>query len=1494
MKKSYIKIIFTMIFLLTVFAAMGSIVQAASTEQYTVSIEYNANACAIEVLVDGTKINPTEVGGQKYLVDKNHANFKIQITPNPGYSLSPLINKDTQEQIASSEADGLTYTPPLDKDTNFQIIETPKLYTIKELGVDGKNHTLVFENGIIQYYYASTDAVILPKPTLEGYDFKGWLIKDDAGNSFPCGTIDGDIVFSTNNYPEVGDVFYAQPIWAGKPQTVTRYDYEYDPTGETNIPVNYGNQGVTNTTSWFEPNGTENVSGLYGNATDAELNKNGTVKATFDKDGYKKYIGYYDFTDYANNSDYYTTLARVKTDIDANKVYRYYVPITYKIVCENVDDTTPYDGLVYVYNKSTSLVDLKPERTGYNFAGWKVYIQKGGVKTDVTASIGNLGLSAIPNLTLNARELCLADGNENNEIILEATWAPKTYTVSYDWNGADEDKITFTGLTQYVYDTDLVILDPDRPGYTFKGWELTSGETTSTLDSLEGKITLLAKAYTDDITLKAIWQANEYTVTFDENLAQTPGTESIKVTFDSLPNLEDLVLPVREGHMFLGFTLTKDGTDLIIDGEGSFLRSVWDIPADTTLYAKWGVISYNVTVNVTDAKVWLNDVEYTGEPISIPYGTKVAVRVECNDGYKVTNWEGSAVTHEKNFTTDFTMGAGDTTLDIAVLPVISAPSFTVDYINELFLLQNAQNGSYRIKCGAEALQIRVNGSDLYVNDKKVTQIAIPNSFFGNTAEITMYGDGITWADSDPIELALAKRPEAPVLNDHISGYVQDGYSITVNINLGAGYTYEYEFALYYNNDGTGMVLGWMTPDGEILIENANGAVTFHDVYPGTQYYVYIRVKATNEAPHGELQILDVKTPYDSYFNQIIDDLNRLKDGGEMVDALIEAAKAEINALEKYTSTFYNSLNGIYNRTVDALPFAKEQDAKIAELRKLRDELVATGEFDDSGKLTLNTICESGVAQIKNAETKDEIGTAYNAACAEMKLVKIKYLTYDAMNLTSFAGLSQGTKLFLSRITDITAITNSVDSAIKVGKVSVAAGNSMTLAEAADILSALDVMAGYDMRLSNGTTVLTSFDGSFELRLLLPEDLRNATGLQVAYYDEKTGVLEVLSTARDGNYLVFTANEICDFVILGDPTMNLTGFILSLGLILLCQLIAIVILLVRRSKSAKEARRYSLALPMILAIRFMPDNALTVVLVLGGLVVLCQIILMYLLLSSNMIYRRKRKKTSRETVKAEPDEEESLPAMAETENADDIPEDPYAEETYEDIEDGNAQDDLVSYAAVDAIFDESESSEPEEELVDDYGSDDYEADENAYAEDDPYGFIEPAANPRYSLPEDEELAEDEDVGSEEPAEAAEWAYDDEANVSEYDPVVEELSEADAQEADNADWQGEEAVASVEWAYDDGNADLDEDADVAAWAEDADAESLSESDPFDADNTASNETTDETESDETDSDKEEADDEPEFYIEPDARGDEAPAPEYPDDEDEESKKYDGYEE
>lgn len=1364
MKKRFIKLAAAMLMLLTVFTVAISAVQAATTEKYTVKFEYETGKCTIKLEVDGSVIRPEADDPNTYLVDKNHASFKVTITPKPGYSISPMVDKETGSALAPSNPNGLVYEPPVDKDKIFQIDGTPKNYTIQEIGVSGLNHESVF--GTKNYDYDSSEQIILPIPKLDGYEFVGWNIYDDGEVSFVLNTISGDgIVFPTTSYPLTGNVLYAKPIWEGKPQTVTRYDYEFDPTGSTFIPVNDGN-GVTYITSWTELNGTENVNGKGGNAADAG--------APLDAGGYKQYIGYYDFSKYADLADaegkYYTTLAKVKIDVDANKIYRFYVPISYKLVYENVDSTEGYPT-THVYNANTSFVDLKPTRTGYDFAGWKVYIQKGDEKVDVTSSIGSLGLAQIENLTLDARELVLANGNTADEIILEATWKAKVYDVTYDWNGADADKITFTPVTGYQFDTDLVLTDPIRPGYTFLGWSLASGEIIETIASVDGKTTLTAKKYTDVIKLTAQWKANEYTVTLDGAGATKPGTESFKVTFDSSLVLEGLVLPEKEGHEFLGFA-TADGR-LYIDAEGKSLVAVWDIPENTTLVAQWKILSYKVTVNATNAEIYLNDIRYEGTPIEFPYGTTVNVVIKAAATHKVTSWEGKAVGHTHEFRNSFVLGAADTVLDAVVLPMITAPAFRVDYVSELFTTaETLPDGTYQIKCGAETLRIKVTDGVIYVNDVKVTAIAIPESFLGKAVEFLTFGDGAATADSDPTTVTLAARPELPEQNKHIGSiYPSDIDSIAVERNPSSTYTYEYEFAVALNAEGKGLI--WKSfselknpKENVYLLEGLN---------PGTIYYVYVRVKASDgNYPHGLVNMSQQSTYFTDYLNKKIDELQNLigEDDGEIVKALVAKAIEDAKALPKPSATFYEDLEGIYNRVIAAVPFARQQDGRIAELRALRDKLIATNEFASENNNKLNDVCSAAVSTITASKTGDEVEAVYQKAVADMTAVKITYLFYEQAKLISKAGLPQGSKLFVQRMNDITALTAAIDEAIASGRLAVA-GDSMTLAEALEVFQSLDVMAGYTLRLSRNDAAFTSFDGVYEIRVLLPEELWGVSGLQVAYFDAKSGI-EVLDTERDGNYLVFYTDHISDFAILGDPVMNLTPFIIALGLILACQLIAIILMLARRVKNARRTYHASVALPVVaLTVRFLPANGLTLALILGLCVVILQIILMYLLLSTEMVHQRVHRERQQTR------ESEARPAMAEIAPEADTETDPK---------------EVVEYLPF-TINEDGEDIEPlEDGFVEDGDAEPEEAEENGaddgvyvdlrtgevFGDTDSYeDFIEPAANPKYSLPEEDEPVYDASEasypeyieGNEPSTETAEWLYDDtEAQPAEIESPV----------------------------------------------------------------------------------------------------------------------------
>ncbi len=175
----------------------------------------------------------------------------------------------------------------------------------------------------------------------------------------------------------------------------------------------------------------------------------------------------------------------------------------------------------------------------------------------------------------------------------------------------------------------------------------------------------------------------------------------------------------------------------------------------------------------------------------------------------------------------------------------------------------------------------------------------------------------------------------------------------------------------------------------------------------------------------------------------------------------------------------------------------------------------------------------------------------------------------------------------------------------------------------------------------------------------------------------------------------------------EPVTDEIGLILPiicLGLTLLCQLVAIVLLLIRRAKIKKNATMYSVAPLWMLAVRFLPAGALPVVLVLAALVVLAQIILVYLLMTTDLVRRHK----------PEPDGDDN--------GADgNAPTDPDAAamRVFDEQEDG-------AYIPVAPVTDAEPMAYTEENDTEPVPE----------AEPEDYEFIDPAPAVQYSLPDDE--------------------------------------------------------------------------------------------------------------------------------------------------------------
>ena len=110
-----------------------------------------------------------------------------------------------------------------------------------------------------------------------------------------------------------------------------------------------------------------------------------------------------------------------------------------------------------------------------------------------------------------------------------AKWEINQYTITFDTNGGSE----IAPITQ-DYGTEITVpADPTRKGYTFKGWDKEIPETMPA----------------ENITVKAQWGINQYTITFDTN----GGSEIAPITQDYGTEITAPDNPTRKGYTFKGW-----------------------------------------------------------------------------------------------------------------------------------------------------------------------------------------------------------------------------------------------------------------------------------------------------------------------------------------------------------------------------------------------------------------------------------------------------------------------------------------------------------------------------------------------------------------------------------------------------------------------------------------------------------------------------------------------------------------------------------------------------------------------------------------------------------------------------------------------------------------------------------------------------------------------------------------------------------------------------
>ena len=299
--------------------------------------------------------------------------------------------------------------------------------------------------------------------------------------------------------------------------------------------------------------------GTLGNSSDAIqiIVKNGSTFTAPASDGLTRPDGdtdnYFMWLDGNGNS--YEPGASVPADVTELTVQ--WTAPTYAVTL-NTNGGTINNGNVtgYTYGVGATLPAADDMTyTGHTFKGW----------------YDNENLTGSPVTAIGGAET----GNKE----YWAKWEINQYTITFDTNGGSE----IAPITQ-DYGTKITVpADPTRKGYTFKGWDKEIPETMPA----------------ENITVKAQWGINQYTITFDTN----GGNEIAPITQDYGTKITAPADPTRKGYTFKGWDKEIPET----------------MPAENmTVKAQWEINQYTITFDTNGGSEIAPITQDCGTEITVP------------------------------------------------------------------------------------------------------------------------------------------------------------------------------------------------------------------------------------------------------------------------------------------------------------------------------------------------------------------------------------------------------------------------------------------------------------------------------------------------------------------------------------------------------------------------------------------------------------------------------------------------------------------------------------------------------------------------------------------------------------------------------------------------------------------------------------------------------------------------------------------------------------
>ena len=197
----------------------------------------------------------------------------------------------------------------------------------------------------------------------------------------------------------------------------------------------------------------------------------------------------------------------------------------------------------------------------------------------------------------------------NEVLTLYPVWSPNSYTITFDTDGGSE----ISPITQDCGSEITAPANPSKVGCTFVGWDKE----------------IPAAMPAENITIKAQWKANSYTITFDSDGGSTVESKTLSWNDKVLDGVAE---PIRNGYSFIGWKYI----DYIVYANTVYAELAADDSVNgITLKAEWHDVEKPTGEIIVSTNRWnklLNDITFG---LFFKETQMVTVNATDNSGEKV-------------------------------------------------------------------------------------------------------------------------------------------------------------------------------------------------------------------------------------------------------------------------------------------------------------------------------------------------------------------------------------------------------------------------------------------------------------------------------------------------------------------------------------------------------------------------------------------------------------------------------------------------------------------------------------------------------------------------------------------------------------------------------------------------------------------------------------------------------------------------------------------